>query len=45
MLNAKVGEVPVVTSGKLLVGAINIEAIAREKTTEENVRDHKKSGA
>ena len=45
MLNAKVGEVPVVTSEKLLVGAINIEAIAREKTTEENVRDHKKSGA
>jgi CBS domain-containing protein len=31
MLNAKVGEVPVVTGEKLLVGAINIEAIAREK--------------
>ena len=32
MLNAKVGEVPVVTGEKLLVGAINIDAIAREKT-------------
>jgi CBS domain-containing protein len=31
MLNAKIGEVPVVTGEKLLVGAINIEAIAREK--------------
>jgi CBS domain-containing protein len=31
MLNAKVGEVPVVTAEKLLVGAINIEAITREK--------------
>jgi CBS domain-containing protein len=31
MFNAKVGEVPVVTGGKLLVGAINIAAIAREK--------------
>src|SRR6266516_7481185 len=30
MLNAKVGEVPVVTREKLLVGAINIEAIAQE---------------
>jgi CBS domain-containing protein len=30
MFNAKVGEVPVVTGEKLLVGAINIEAIARE---------------
>ena len=29
MLNAKVREVPVVTGEKLLVGAINIEAIAR----------------
>ena len=29
MLNAKVGEVPVVTREKLLVGAINIEAIVR----------------
>ena len=29
MLNAKVGEVPVVTREKLLVGTINIEAIAR----------------
>ena len=31
MLNAKVGEVPVVTREKLLVGAINIEAIVQEK--------------
>jgi signal-transduction protein with cAMP-binding, CBS, and nucleotidyltransferase domain len=31
MLNAKLREVPIVTGGKLLVGAINIEAIAREK--------------
>ena len=34
MFNAKVGEVPVVTGEKLLVGAINIEAIAREKDDE-----------
>src|SRR5436309_5598208 len=31
MLNAQVGEVPVVTREKLLVGAVNIEAIAQEK--------------
>jgi CBS domain-containing protein len=31
ILNAKVGEVPVVTGEKLLVGAINIEAIAWQK--------------
>ena len=31
MRNAKVGEVPVVTREKLLVGTINIEAIARRK--------------
>ena len=31
MLNARVGELPVVTGGKLLVGAINIDAISREK--------------
>ena len=31
MLNASVGELPVVTGGKLLVGAINIDAISREK--------------
>src|SRR5438477_10226415 len=31
MLNAKVGEVPVVTREKLLVGTINIEVIAQEK--------------
>jgi tRNA nucleotidyltransferase (CCA-adding enzyme) len=33
MLDANVGEVPVVTREKLLVGAVNIEAIARKKTT------------
>src|SRR5207247_8481252 len=37
MLNAKVGEVPVVTREKLLVGAINIEAIARERRRRERV--------
>ena len=31
ILHAKVGEVPVVTREKLLVGTINIEAIAQEK--------------
>src|SRR5438045_9653360 len=31
MLNAQVGEVPVVTREKLLVGTISIEAIAQEK--------------
>ena len=45
MLKAKVSEVPVITGEKLLVGVINIEAIAREKETGENVRGHKKSGA
>ena len=35
MLIAKVGEVPVVTRGKLLVGTINIEAIAQEKRRRE----------
>ncbi len=35
MLNAKVGEVPVVTREKLLVGTINIEAIAEEKRLRE----------
>ena len=45
MLKAKVGKVPVITGQKLLVGVIDIEAIVREKTTAENVRDHKKSGA
>lgn len=32
LLNAKMAEVPVVTGDKLLVGTINIEAIARMKT-------------
>jgi predicted transcriptional regulator len=31
MLNAKVGEVPVITGEKLLVGVINIGVIGREK--------------
>jgi CBS domain-containing protein len=31
MLNAKVGEIPVVSREKLLVGTINIEAIAQER--------------
>ncbi len=31
MLNAKVGEVPVITREKLLVGTINFEVIAQEK--------------
>jgi signal-transduction protein with cAMP-binding, CBS, and nucleotidyltransferase domain len=34
MLNAKVGEVSVVTREKLLVGTINIEAIAQKKDRE-----------
>ena len=37
MLNAKVGEVSVVTREKLLVGTINIEAIARERRRRERV--------
>src|SRR5216117_447282 len=37
MLNANVGEVPVVTREKLLVGAINIEAIAQEKRRRERL--------
>jgi CBS domain-containing protein len=45
LFNAKVGEVPVVTGEKLLVGAINIEAIAREKDTEENARNPEKPRA
>src|SRR5947208_4892249 len=31
MLNAKIGEVPVVTREKLLIGTINIEAIAEKR--------------
>jgi len=31
MLNAKVGELSVVTREKLLVGTVNIEALAEEK--------------
>jgi len=34
MLNAKIGEVPVVTREKLLVGMISIEAIAQKKDGE-----------
>jgi CBS domain-containing protein len=36
MLNAKVDQVPVVTREKLLVGTINIEAIARMKALEDS---------
>ena len=38
MLKAKVGEVPVVTGEKLLVGAINIDAIARDKTNHSKLK-------
>jgi hypothetical protein len=37
MLNAKIGEVPVVTREKLLVGTINIEAIAQKKKMEKTL--------
>src|SRR6184192_661570 len=37
ILHAKVGEVPVVTREKLLVGTINIEAIAQEKRRRKRV--------
>ena len=37
MLNAKVGEIPVVTREKLLVGTINIEAIAQERRRRERL--------
>jgi hypothetical protein len=42
MLNAKVGEVPVVTREKLLVGTINIEAMHRRKDGENawHLRNH-----
>ena len=35
MANANVGEIPVVTDKKMLVGTINIEAIVREKAIRE----------
>ena len=38
MLNSRVGEVPVVNSEKLLVGAINIDAIARDKTNHSKLK-------
>jgi signal-transduction protein with cAMP-binding, CBS, and nucleotidyltransferase domain len=41
MLNAKVGEVFVVTREKFLVGTINIEAIAQEKNTEKRLESLK----
>src|SRR5438552_9065032 len=41
MLNAKVGEVPVVTREKLLVGAINIEAIAQDRKRRERLAPFK----
>ena len=37
MLNAKVGEIPVVNREKLLVGTINIEAIAQERIRRERL--------
>jgi len=37
MLNAKVGEIPVVTREKLLVGTISIEAIAEERRRGEHL--------
>ena len=49
MLDARVGEVPVVTRKKLLVGTINIDAIAQEKRRRERfirwVLEPLKSGA
>ena len=41
MLNANVGEVPVVTREKLLVGAINIEAIAQDRKRRERLEPFK----
>ena len=37
MLNAKVGEIPVVTREKLLLGTVNIEAIAQERRRRERL--------
>ena len=37
MLNAKLGEIPVVTREKLLIGTINIEAIAQERRRRERL--------
>src|SRR5437763_5384630 len=44
MLNAKVGEVPVVTREKLLVGTINIEAIAEKKRWRKRLEPPKSRG-
>ena len=41
MLDAQVGEVPVVTREKLLVGAINIEAIAQDRKRRERLEPFK----
>ena len=41
MLNAKFAEVPVVTREKLLVGAINIEAIAQDRKRRERLEPFK----
>src|SRR5437762_10282185 len=41
MLNAKFAEVPVVTREKLLVGAINIEAIAQDRKRRERLAPFK----
>src|SRR5882724_8984075 len=41
MLNARVGEVPVVTREKLLVGAINIKAIVQDRKRRERLEPFK----
>jgi len=41
MLNAKFAEVPVVTREKLLVGAINIEAIVQDRKRRERLEPFK----
>jgi len=41
MLNANVGEVPVVTREKLLVGTINIDAIAQDRKRRERLEPFK----
>jgi CBS domain-containing protein len=41
MLNANVGEVPVVTREKFLVGTINIDAIAQDRKRRERLEPFK----
>jgi len=45
MLNAKVGEVPVVTREKLLLGTVKIEAIVQEKRRRKRLRSEPVSSA